>query len=111
MTDPRDIPPALDDDYWSSKSYYCSHASMHLDAQGNAEISATSDSGWPITSEDRHAFAALCLYEQPFGFDAEDVAWLKRMQFFTLDKDEAEQHQEWWQSFLARVSALLPPSP
>lgn len=67
-------------------------------------------------SDGIHAFVELVEdasgeYVRPcdLGFTREDVSWLRQMSFSTMDRTEAEAHQQWWQSFLARVEDLLPP--
>lgn len=53
-----------------------------------------------------HGKAALCLYQQPFGFTREDVANLHED---IADEWSDTEHRRWLQSLAARISALLPP--
>lgn len=56
-----------------------------------------------------HALAALCLYQQPFGFTHGDLVKLRAMPdgtgYASID-DSA-----WFDSLIARIAALLPPEP
>ena len=62
--------------------------------------------------DQRHALAALCLYQQPFGFTREDVQLLKERfandHFFNLTPAETALSTR-WRSLAARLAALLPP--
>lgn len=63
----------------------------------------------------RHALAALALYGQPFGFDANDVREL-RIHLDQLEMagwpttDGVMRHREWLRGFVQKIEALLPPS-
>lgn len=78
-----------------------------LSAEEWAEKSLTtfSDSDRVIASmpEDRHALAALCLYEQPFGFTQEDVKGLRWAATGSLLFGGALAE------LAERIEALLPP--
>lgn len=76
---------------------------------------------FPLDSEQRHALAALCLYQQPFGFSQEDVADVRAAaDFFVdqlrlykpgrMDSDEGRMVVR-LRSLADRISALLPPAP
>jgi hypothetical protein len=55
---------------------------------------------------DTHGLAALCLYQQPFGFTREDVEILTRC----ADSDGTyEEDVEPLRDLTARIAALLPP--
>lgn len=62
-------------------------------------------------AKDRHALAALCLYEQPFGFTQEEVTRLRE------EADSAESwypggpgSHDWLRALAAKIAALLPPA-
>lgn len=68
-----------------------------------------------LEPDGKHAFVRLVedasgeyIRRRDLGITHEDLDWLRRMSFSTLNRAEAEVHQEWWQSFLARIAALLP---
>lgn len=72
------------------------------------------DDSWGLTipAENRHALAALCLYDQPFGFTQEEVQKMRDH----ADNAEAtypyaEGDLDWLRSIATRIAALLPPSP
>ena len=64
-----------------------------------------------LEREDCHAVAALCLFEQSFGFTAEDVEAIKLAsiaeQFWS---DEDHELAKRLPSIASRLRALLPPS-
>lgn len=57
----------------------------------------------------RHKLAALCLYQQPFGFTREDVRMV------TVMAEDCERvgiypdSTAFWRSLADRIAALLPP--
>ena len=53
----------------------------------------------------RHALAALCLRDQPFGFERRDVEALKR----ELEYNPQIREVARLQSLVGRIEALLPP--
>ena len=57
-----------------------------------------------------HALAALCLFEQPFGFTQEHVDFLR---FIAHDEWNGEEMEEGRKLFAiaSRIAALLPPPP
>ena len=91
---------------------------------GVSEISASADS-LHLTSHqhgryatfdapgDRHALAALCLHEQPFGFRRDDVEGLRELA--KQYDDDADNYEitgpaaVWLTSLADRIEALLPP--
>ena len=44
-------------------------------------------------------------------FTPEDMTWLRRMEFGTFDRTEAEAHHAWFKAFLARLDTVLPREP
>lgn len=62
------------------------------------------------SEEIRHAVAAQCLFDVPFGFTHEDVDHLKRMaERSTWDEPEIDNYDaEWLRSLADRIAALLP---
>lgn len=132
---PDQIPPALDEREWAllrrghvALQCYDSWDEEVSKTSGVAEVTAGADY-LTLTSHqhpdfadfsapaDRHALAALCLYGQPFGFDAIDLAsvgWAIRR----LDKMLRAEGVEFPASVLelqqlrslaSRIAALLPP--
>jgi hypothetical protein len=57
------------------------------------------------TTMRRHALAALCLRDQPFGFERRDVEALKR----ELEYNPQIREVATLQSLVDRIEALLPP--
>jgi len=58
-----------------------------------------------------HAVAALCLYQQPFGFTQEDAEILRQIAPFVVGASIAQRDLRAWAHRLAdRIAALLPPS-
>lgn len=58
-----------------------------------------------LPAADTHGLAALCLYEQPFGFTQEDVALVLEMESdcYRFDSDNPAKR------LAAKIAALLPP--
>lgn len=68
----------------------------------------TADRKWCYPSEsERHALAALCLHEQPFGFTQQDVAMLRQ----EADDEWPASHEMHaaLTNLADRIAALLPP--
>ena len=82
------------------------HVGAALNDGGDLRVSATSDSGWHLTPQDRHALAALCLHKQPFGFTSDDVVALQDLAAFVVNDSEYRKQAL---SLAARIAALLPP--
>jgi hypothetical protein len=60
----------------------------------------------------RHALAALCLDEQPFGFTWEDVMTLREMAHQMVREGQTlgpGSLPDWINDLAARIEALLPP--
>jgi hypothetical protein len=75
---------------------------------GTVDISGSFDGTVADTPEQRHALAALCLHEQPYGFSHDDVDVLRHA------ADGLEHHGIPWPQLYAiadRIAALLPPRP
>lgn len=132
MSEP--IKPALTADEWARKSIEI--AELHADGK-----LLVGDYGKPsfLSTEERHALAALALYGQPFGFSREDVRIIRKY------ADAKQADLEWtmahpphaddwhraiseagiepktlfdalidrevgpWRSLASRIEALLPP--
>ncbi len=70
-----------------------------------------------VQNVERHAFAALCLHEQPFGFTRWDVRRHReqagyRRRLMVEDPLYANAHEEyadWHDSMADRIEALIPP--
>jgi len=56
-----------------------------------------------LDAADRHALAALCLHDQPFGFTREDVEFLRDM----ASEWASEEYE--YLNLADRIDALLPP--
>lgn len=72
--------------------------------------------GCYIWDEDKHAMAARCLRDQPFGFTREDVEMCRRfdvmMNFKAVSNGEAWltiDAMEYFKDLASRIEALLPP--
>lgn len=81
----------------------------------------TEERGVFLSSEKRHALAALCLHGQPFGFTQQDVQRLREkvdhaeadQENMALAEDEAQEAEAmseaaWLRSLASRLAALLP---
>ena len=78
---------------------------------------------WDDPANCHHALAALCLYQQPFGFSQEDVKALRAVLDTNPTDDSADdgevvEHWATWElraaldrceSLLSRIASLLPP--
>jgi hypothetical protein len=72
-----------------------------------------------LEGQKRHALAALCLYQQPFGFTHEDIALLRKLneandyaqgdRFGVLDVEITPDETARLQSLASRIASLLPP--
>ena|SRR5882724_786708 len=56
----------------------------------------------PFEWGESHGLAALCLYNQPYGFTREDIYWLKGFHF---SGPTDPRHT----ALIAKITALLPP--
>lgn len=56
-----------------------------------------------------HACAALCLYNQPFGFTQDDVRTLNRLDMW-LEREYGKEFVEQYRGVIQKIAALLPPS-
>jgi hypothetical protein len=68
-----DVKAALTPEEWESKSYEHGFSAARIE---DGELRVTDSPGThyiQFGSEDRHALAALALYEQPFGFTWDDL--------------------------------------
>lgn len=61
---------------------------------------------WAPSNRERHALAALCLHEQPFGFTRNDVRLLNAL--VCTDRAWMNARKEIL-DLIARIEALLPP--
>lgn len=102
------IPPALTEDEWED----IKRPGMLYSAISNAADGCTLTGDSPKRSEATswHACAALCLYDQPFGFDQRDVRFL-----LAWAEDTSGEVSEYssiiFRGLADRISALLPPPP
>lgn len=108
-----EIEPALTLEQWRK-----AHGELQVDAGGviywgtacfsvsddPSAIEATTPEGDTL----RHTLAALCLYQQPFGFEQEDVSVLQSV---LARLDEGGKRHARIASLKARICALLPPAP
>lgn len=94
------IPPALTPEEWKERTATRGQWHDAVEVTGFDTIVVVrggAESVFPTPA--RHALAALCLYQQPFGFTQEDVAMLR----------SPWTHPDELASLAARISALLPP--
>lgn len=71
----------------------------------NGEVGIVTPADIALAGRDRHALAALCLHEQPFGFTWEDVDLLS---YSDLDEFDVAATGR-LNSLADRIAALLPP--
>lgn len=107
MTD--ETAPALTADEWARHIGFDSWGAFVSGSQFRVEIR-----GGEIADGQRHALAALCLYEQPFGFTPRDVELLTLLiqEGMPMSAEYARATgltDEWLLSLRARIRALLPP--
>lgn len=113
MSETPTIPPALSAEEWGEVQSWGDSDRRRLlaDACYAADLA---DIGRPKPS---HALAALCLYGQPFGFTAEDVAVLKQLSadkaatFRKIGLEWCLRESDALASLASRIAALLPPEP
>ncbi len=77
----------------------------------NGEVGENDSQYVQVSENDRHALAALCLHEQPFGFDREDVEKLRRFRndCYKYDPSIGGVRRDWLRSLADRIEVLLPP--
>ena len=116
-----EIRPALSAEEWAKRTVVRGEFMDECKVSGWEKIVAVhngGDSVYPTPA--RHALAALCLYQQPFGFSQEDVDLLGRLADYDhgeaacLDgydnfPEEADRREAHTRSLAARIAALLPP--
>ena len=99
------VQPALTAKEWENKRYYAESGTgemiVNMGKWNGTGFMAHSSIPEHGRSADRHAAAALCLHEQPFGFTREDVDDLKDIIALLGFKD--------LEDLVARIEALLPP--
>lgn len=104
------IPPALTFEQWKM----C-YDSLKLFPRLDPVYHAVSLTNQVTPSTPSHALAALCLYDQTFGFSRQDVEALKRSCINTRDDTPSICGDDGMLcgvcSIAARISALLPPPP
>lgn len=113
MTD--SLPPALTSDEWAivldggqvtapcsdgEESDFWVNIGTDVDEMPIVEVSSGSS---PVMANgpQRHILAALCLYNQPYGFARDDLVMLE-----TIYEDRGDA---WLLSIMNRIKALLPP--
>ncbi len=123
--------PALSPEEWAAfaKKGHCDRLD-YFDAPILAGGSSWVIDGY-YDEQQRHALAALCLYQQPFGFTAEDVSLLRNTAAIfrksaiesaagavAPDDEAAALAQafirslgEPYESLASRIASLLPPTP
>jgi hypothetical protein len=60
---------------------------------------------------DRHTLAALCLYQQPFGFTHEDVKMLEAFAAYSIREKHDTAAADHLTALASRIASLLPPQP
>ena len=105
MTD-TPITPALTPDQWNGLHFYSGVPIIHvLFGECEHEI----PNSFPGA---RHRIAALCLHAQPFGFTQQDITVIESLYQAAVAAEWCGGHdQPSPDSIVARISALLPPSP
>lgn len=118
MTNPP-IPPALTDDEWKHGKYRGNDLLIDRETDGAVGIWGSYEGG--IQSPHQlQAIAALCLYDQMFGFTQQDVDWLLAGVSWSEREAAKMAHdpiafRSWKlqasinQSLADRLQALLPP--
>lgn len=101
------LPPALTPEQWSKLGQFPDEyegSGIYLDHDVNAVCVE-----YVYVTQQRHALAALCLYEQPFGFDARDV---HDLDIAILDPDNVipGTHRHRLTLLRDRIASLLPPA-
>ncbi len=108
-----DIKPVLTAEEWGIREFL-----VHKDDDGHVSFSRAVDpaelvlwwDGCPLPLRRTDALAALCLYEQPFGFTRERLAALDRVLFAAMSMATATKEDlEMVRSDFHRIEALLPP--
>lgn len=118
----REIAPALTPEEWKGGYYYSDDLRLNRKNAGiggqprlNVEVLSHPLGGVTNDQRDLHALAALCLYGQPFGFNAIDVEFLNERADAAeaygrdLMNDRAMESAEKFRALAARIEALLPP--
>ena len=108
-----EMKPALTPSEWSHWPGHRGLEDMALEAAG----SLISHLDAPVARR-RHALAALCLYQQPFGFTQEDVCKLRSLASVLPYGPVGDPHSgplvhgavETLKTVASRIAALLPPS-
>lgn len=109
----QDKTPALTWEEWRASAYLSGGivANWQMAESDREWLILETDDEERLSRPQRHALAALCLYQQPFGFTQDDVRLLK---------DFAAAHREWpnekqidfaskLESIATRIANLLPP--
>ncbi len=112
-TDP--ITPALTADEWKAMHFRMGRrcaCTVYADSDGgqvtitaNGQLGQTFDHGDEVQRP--HALAALCLYQQPFGFTREMVTALRNAHPIAYSHEEMSLILD----AADRIEALLPPEP
>lgn len=116
------ITPALTREEWAKRTAIRNRLISRIELTGWEKLVGVSEGGDSVYLEepaDRHALAALCLYQQPFGLAREDVDLMTleiiRVQMVIQacgGPDKAPEAAPRWRKLLslqARIAALLPP--
>lgn len=112
MTQPE-IQPALTADEWSNVVVYRGNATHPINFGAHCYDGIHSIPCDPELAGERHKLAALCLYQQPFGFTQQDVELIRSASVVAhcddigFDEEELDRLQR--ESLAARIAALLPP--
>ncbi len=116
MSDTLSVPPAMTAEEWTSayigKDVDIYQKSRGLDGSRRLEVNVR---GHPLggsmgDQRDLHALAALCLYQQPFGFSQADVELLRlgEVSGGLIDAGDVSGLDR-LHSLVSRISSLLPP--
>jgi hypothetical protein len=102
------VAPALTREGWENRPWVCGWT------DGTVFVSSNRPLGDELAEqvERPHAVAALCLFEQPFGFTRGDVELVRDcigMEWDRGERGEMDALEKRLESLAARIAALLPP--
>lgn len=98
-----EIKTALTAEEWTELEVEDALVSIFVDhATGTLHVYPSQHTNEDCEVSNRHALAALCLHDQPFGFTSYDVVMLRQVAC-------CPHHKEACESIADRIEALLPP--
>lgn len=105
MTPNPPIPPALTSEIWNDLLEHGIRMTTIESAAEGMDLTRTLEEPERDEVARRHACAALCLYDQPFGFTHEDVEVLR----FCANALDDDPRGPQLTALAVRISRLLPP--